>query len=131
MKIYKKHIYVGLAVVTVVILAIIFLSKNQGSNPPDIEAKMEDGVQIIEVDAQSGGYSPRSIQAKAGVPAKLKITSTNSYGCESAFRIPTLGVSKSLPSQGVTEIDIPAQDPGKKVVGTCSMGMYSFTINFK
>ena len=134
MKIYKKHIYIGLAVIAVVITAIVILGNSKNSSPQTddkVDTKIENNTQIIDVTAKSGGYAPRTIQATAGVASKLKITSDNSYGCERAFRIPSLGVSKTLPTQGVTEIDIPAQDAGKKITGTCSMGMYSFTINFK
>lgn len=137
MKIYKTHLYIAsIALVAIGILLVLFLNKgsdktNDPSTPAPNDTQVVNGVQIINITAKSGGYAPRTIQATSGVTSKLKITSDNSYGCERAFRIPTLGISKTLPTQGVTEIDIPAQDSGKKITGTCSMGMYSFTINFK
>ena len=48
--------------------------------------------QIIEVTAQSGGYSPRKIEAKAGIPTILVMKSEGAYGCERAFNIPDLKV---------------------------------------
>lgn len=88
----------------------------------------EGGVQIITVTA-SGGYFPRAVTAKAGVPTRLRMVSQNSYGCESAFFIPSLNVSKRLPPNGTTEIDLGTLSSGQAIVGTCSMGMYTVTIN--
>jgi heme/copper-type cytochrome/quinol oxidase subunit 2 len=87
----------------------------------------EGGVQIITVTA-SGGYFPRAIAAKAGVPTKLRIVSQDSYGCESSFFIPSLNIGKRLPPNGTTEIDLGTLASGQSILGTCSMGMYTFTI---
>ena len=88
-----------------------------------------DGKQIIEVTV-SGGYSPGTISAKAGVPSVLRMKSDGAYGCERAFNIPKLGISEVLPESGNTDFDLGAQAKGAKVKGTCRMGMYTFVINF-
>jgi plastocyanin domain-containing protein len=87
------------------------------------------GKQVIEVIA-SGGYSPRNIQAKAGVPTILVMKSEGAYGCERAFNIPDLGISQILPENGQTEFDLGTQAKGTKLAGVCSMGMYYFQIIF-
>jgi hypothetical protein len=85
--------------------------------------------QIIEVVA-SGGYSPRKIDAKAGVPTILIMKSEGAYGCERAFNIPDLNISEMLPENGQTQFDLGTPAAGTKLLGVCSMGMYSFQIFF-
>jgi len=89
----------------------------------------KDGKQIITVQAK-GGYSPRTVTAKSGIPTVLVMKTENSYGCERSFRIPKLGVSQVLPETGLTEIDLGTPTAGAKISGTCSMGMYSVSIIF-
>ena len=78
----------------------------------------------------SGGYSPRKIEAKAGVPTILIMKSEGAYGCERAFNIPDLKISEILPENGQTQFDLGIQAKGTKLLGVCSMGMYSFQIFF-
>jgi plastocyanin domain-containing protein len=89
-----------------------------------------DGKQIIEVTAR-GGYNPREITAKAGVPTILRMKTSGTFDCSSAFVIPSLGVQKMLPATGVTDFEIPAQTSGSTIHGTCGMGMYRLQINFQ
>lgn len=86
--------------------------------------------QIIEVTARSGGYSPRKIEAKAGVPTILVMKSDGAYGCERAFNIPDLNIGEILPENGQTQFDLGTQAKGTKLLGVCSMGMYYFQIFF-
>ncbi len=95
------------------------------SEPINPEAK-----QIIEVIAGSGGYRPRKIEAKAGIPTILIMKSEGAYGCERAFNIPDLNISEILPESGQTEFDLGTQLKGTKLLGVCSMGMYYFQIFF-
>ena len=88
------------------------------------------GQQIVEVTARSGGYWPRKIEAKAGVPTILVMKSDGAYGCERAFNIPDLNISEILPENGQTEFDLGTQAKGTKLLGVCSMGMYYFQIFF-
>ena len=86
--------------------------------------------QIVEVTARSGGYSPRKIEAKAGVPTILVMKSEGAYGCERAFNIPDLNIGEILPENGQTQFDLGTQAKGTKLLGVCSMGMYYFQIFF-
>jgi len=101
----------------------------QGDKSGSEAVTEKDGKQIITVLAR-GGYSPRTITAKAGIPTTLVMKTENSYGCERAFRIPKMGIAQTLPETGLTEIDLGTQAAGARVSGTCSMGMYSVSINF-
>jgi len=95
------------------------------SGPTDPATK-----QIVEVTANSRGYSPKKIEAKAGIPTILIIKSEGAYGCERAFNIPDLNISEILPENGQTEFDLGTQAKGTKLLGVCSMGMYYFQIFF-
>jgi len=86
--------------------------------------------QIVEVTAGGGGYSPRKIEAKAGVPTILVMKSEGAYGCERAFNIPDLNIGEILPENGQTQFDLGTQAKGTKLLGVCSMGMYYFQIFF-
>lgn len=88
-----------------------------------------DGVQIIDIAAK-GGYSPRVSEAQAGIPSILRMNTRGTFDCSSALVIPSLGYRKNLPPSDVTDIELPPQETGTSLQGLCSMGMYSFTVNF-
>lgn len=105
-------------------------TETTGATETTTEPANPAGQQIVEVIAGSGGYSPRKIEAKAGIPTILVMKSEGAYGCERAFNIPDLNVSEILPENGQTEFDLGTQAKGTKLLGVCSMGMYSFQIFF-
>ncbi len=113
-------------------LAIMF-SGNSRTGDETLEAinnvSVVDGKQIIEIGAK-GGYSPRVTNAKADIPTTIKMETRGTFDCSSALAIPDIGYRNFLPPSGITEIDVPAQESGTEMRGLCSMGMYSFTINF-
>ncbi len=88
-----------------------------------------DGKQIIDLRAK-GGFTPRSIDAKAGIPTVLRVTTKGTFDCSSSVRIPSLNISQNLPQTGVTELDLGIQQAGV-LKGSCGMGMYPFEINFQ
>ena len=88
-----------------------------------------DGKQIIEITAR-GGYQPRNSVAKAGVPTIIRFETSGTFDCSSSVRIPSMNIFKSLPQTGSTDIDVGTQSVGK-LVGSCGMGMYPFSIEFK
>ncbi len=102
------------------------VKRDTGSSVPQIV----DGKQIIEVTAR-GGYNPRDIVAKAGVPTILRMKTSGTFDCSAAFLIPSLGIQKMLPQTGVTDFEIPVQKAGANITGTCGMGMYRLNINFQ
>jgi len=105
-------------------------SETQESSSKTPTVREENGMQIAHVFAR-GGYTPRKITLAADKPAKLEVETKGTYDCSTAFTVPELKYRKQLPPTGVTTIDIPPQKSGTKFVGTCSMGMYSFTIEFE
>ncbi len=86
--------------------------------------------QIIALEAK-GGFSPTRSVAKAEIPSVLQITTDGTYDCSSAVSIPSLGYRENLPATGRADIEIPPQKAETTINGTCSMGMYSFSIAFE
>lgn len=88
------------------------------------EAPVSQGAEIF---VNANGYSPNYITVKKGSPVTIKLTAKNAYSCASAFRIPSLGVSKNLqPNETYTF----SFTPDKKgiIPFSCSMGMYTGVI---
>jgi plastocyanin domain-containing protein len=122
-----------LSIVTAGAVAFIFNSKKDGALPAAMSngnnVVTTEGKQVIEIDAK-GGYSPRTTSAKAGVPTVLKVKTSGTFDCSSSLVIPDIGYRKNLPPSGETLIDLPPQEVGFVLRGTCSMGMYNFEVNF-
>ena len=129
----KNYITISLLVVVVLIGGTLLLSNQnfqvKGENSSQY-VTTEDGVQIIKVIANSQGYTPKSVEAKAGIKTVLRMESQNTYGCERSFRIPSLGITELLPSQGTVDISLGTSKKGESIFGSCSMGMYTLKISF-
>jgi plastocyanin domain-containing protein len=129
----KKLFFVLSSFTAILFLIIIFFSSRLSSNTFEKEDKsnvyVENGIQYIDIAAR-GGYTPNLTNAKGNQETVLRITTKNTFDCSSAFFIPQLNITKNLPQSGVTEINLGKVVSGTKLVGTCSMGMYSLSINF-
>jgi P-type Cu+ transporter len=68
-------------------------------------ARMEDGVQRVEVTVR-GGYSPDQIRVRQGVPVELTFDRQESGECTSRVVFPGLQVSASLPAYERTTVRI-------------------------
>lgn len=128
---------IALSIITVALvigLGVTFFGGSQNSTEiastqPGQNIEIRDGVQYITIDAK-GGYSPRVSSAQADIPTKLIIRTNGTYDCSSALVIRSIGYQKILPQTGEEIIDIGASKAGSTVQGTCSMGMYNFSIDF-
>lgn len=128
---------ITLSIITVALvigLGVIFFGGSQNSTEiastrPGQNIEIRDGVQYITIDAK-GGYSPRVSSAQADIPTKLIVRTNGTYDCSSALVIRSIGYQKILPQTGEEIIDIGAFKAGSTVQGTCSMGMYNFSIDF-
>ncbi len=54
--------------------------------------RMENGVQVVEIEAGRMGYQPREVALEAGVPARLVFTRTVESDCSSKVTIPAFDV---------------------------------------
>lgn len=79
--------------------------------------------QNAEIIITSSGYSPNYIKVKKGSPVTLNLITKNAFSCASAFRIPSLGISKNLQANDTQTIAFTPTKIGK-IPFSCSMGMY-------
>jgi plastocyanin domain-containing protein len=124
----SKAIYIVL--IGAAAAGIIFLATRspQASSESANNVRIENGVQVVEIRAK-GGYSPRTSEARAGLPTVLRFVTEGSYDCSIAVRIPALAFQKILPQTGTTDVQAGTPAPGT-LSGTCAMGMYRFEVKF-
>lgn len=106
--------------------------KNQAKNTPQQNTnniEMKNGTQYITIRA-GNGYAPKFTTAKAGVPTKLIVKTNDAYDCSAALALPSINYRKTLSPTGEETIDIGTPKQGT-FRGTCSMGMYAFSIIFE
>ena len=127
----KSKLVLPVLVIILVAMVGFLVFSGKGSNNTQTASNISivDGKQIITINAK-GGYSPRITNAKANVPTVIKFETQNTFDCSSSVTIPVLGYQKNLPPSGEELVDVPAQKEGSNLRGLCSMGMYSFNINF-
>lgn len=128
----QKGIIISLVIALVIILgSLYFAFSGVSAKPEQIQnVRVENGEQVVEIFAK-GGYAPRNTVAEAGVPTVLKIRTNGTYDCSAALVIPKLGFRKILVPAGTEEIRIPAEEANGTLQGVCSMGMYSFSVEFR
>ncbi len=102
--------------------------QNQATAPQENNVSIVDGKQIVVIDVR-GGYQPQKSIAKAGIPTVIRFNTANTFDCSSSIRIPSMKITKVLPSSGSTDIDIGINQKGP-LAGSCGMGMYRFSIEF-
>ena len=128
-----KTTYISIIIAVLLIVgAILFVVFNKApiNNITESNVSIIDGKQIIEIGAK-GGYAPKVSIAKAGISNILRVQTSGTFDCSSALTIPSISYRTNLPPSGITEIEIPEQIPGTTLQVLCSMGMYSFKIEFK
>lgn len=114
-------------------MGVIFFGGSSGTetslNDNGQNVEVRDGIQYITIHAK-GGYSPKVSSAKADIPTKLIVKTNGTYDCSVALVIKSIGYQKVLQQTGEEVIDLGTFQAGSELRGTCSMGMYSFVINF-
>jgi len=109
------------------IVASLFQPGGAYKSGTPVAASAVNGVQELNINAYPNGYAPSYFRVRSGQPIRLRLVTSNSYGCTRGFVIPNLRIRKILPETGETLIDLPAQPPGD-LYFTCSMGMYGGVI---
>ena len=89
-----------------------------------------EGTQIIDITAK-GGYSPRVVTAKAGMPTILRVSTRGTFDCSARLVIPKRSYQKFLQPSGTEDIAISAEQAQGTLQGLCSMGMYNFQVKFQ
>lgn len=101
----------------------IYIDLSGEESAADSTVRLENGVQIADISVYPTSYIPNRLQVQSGMPVKLNLTPTGGFGCTSAFRIPQLGISKTLAQNVTTPVEFIPKTKGK-LTWTCSMGMY-------
>jgi sulfite exporter TauE/SafE len=91
-------------------------------------ASSNAGVQEATVYVGNTGYKSDIGDLKVGVPVKLTLVTQNTNSCSRAFTIPTLNISKLLPTTGTEIIEFTPAHTGT-LVYSCSMGMFTGSFN--
>lgn len=124
------HIALVIAATLIGGAIMLTLNKPSAQNEPAVDnVSIVDGQQIIDISAR-GGYTPRITTAKAGIPTIIRFNTKGTFDCSAYIRIPSMGVSKILPSTGTTDVAI-GTPPAGPLQGMCGMGMYPFQVNFQ
>lgn len=87
-----------------------------------------NGKQLVTINVNNSGYATDTTSLKIGVPVKLTIVSKNVQSCARSFVIPSLNISKLLPSTGTEIIEFTPTELGI-LTFSCSMGMYTGSFN--
>lgn len=131
----KKHIVLGIISILVILVGFVVFRGGDGSlqqneqQEPVEAVTIEDGVQYINIQARAG-YAPKNVEAQANMPTVIRMATNNTFDCSSSLVIPSISYSGYLKPTGVEEIEIPLDQTTGTLQGLCSMGMYSFSVNF-
>lgn len=125
----NKAIILSVGISFLIIVGAFWLAGSSSTAETGV-ATIENGVQIVDIAAK-GGYSPRVITAKAGVPTVIRVETSGTFDCSASLVIPKLSYQKFLSPSGVEEIGVSPEQAQGTMQGLCSMGMYSFQIRFQ
>ena len=112
--------------------ALLLASPGSTTTPEPLvpTVSVVDGTQVIDITAK-GGYSPRVVTAKAGIPTVVRVTTKGTFDCSASLVIPALSYQKFLQPSGVEEISLSGEQAQGTLQRLCSMGMYNFHIRFE
>ncbi len=102
-----------------------YQAKQQTVDDPNVT--VENGVQIVKMTQDGGGYTPNSFTIRKSMPVKWIVTSTDPYTCASSIISSKLGIRANL-KEGENVFEFTPDEAGT-IRFTCSMGMYSGTFN--
>ena len=126
----NKPVIISIVVSVLLVSGAFWLAaRSSGASQGSATATIVDGVQYVDISAK-GGYSPRIVTAKAGMPTVLRMKTRGTFDCSASLVIPALSYQKFLQPSGTEEISITAEQAQGTLQGLCSMGMYNFQIQF-
>lgn len=85
-------------------------------------AQIVDGKQIVKMTVNGYSYTPNQFTIIQGVPVEWQIDGSRAAGCGQVLVMPTLGISKYLSPQGITNVTFTPTETGT-IPFSCSMGM--------
>ena len=101
----------------------------QGAAPgATADVRMENGVQVVDIEVGRQGYAPRQVTLEAGVPARLVFTRRIEGECPSQVQIPAFGIAKTdLPMHEPVAIEFTPDEQGTFTF-VCGMDMMAGTL---
>lgn len=81
------------------------------------------------IEFTSNGYTPNTINIKAGTNVTLNLKNTTGAGCIQSFVIPKLGLQKIVSIGNSDSIQFTAPNEKGQITFMCGMGMYRGVIN--
>lgn len=131
----NKPVIISIIVSGLLIVGTLWFVSGKSSNNTNAggdtsTVSLIDGKQIIDILAK-GGYSPRVVSAKSGIPTTLRIKTNGTFDCSASLVIPNLSYQKFLQPSGTEEIAIASEQAQGTLRGLCAMGMYNFQIKFQ
>ena len=121
------------ATVSLTLVGVLaFALWHRPSTPPPLDStvpvvSVENGVQVVRLFAK-GGYSPSRLEVQAGIPTELIVETRSTYDCSRALIIPSRNVDVLLPATGQERLALGTLAPNERLDGSCSMGMYAFSL---
>ena len=82
----------------------------------------------VDITAGPEGYSPSTVEAKAGESLVLRFTRTTKSDCLGKVVFPDLKITRDLPLNTPVEIAVKADKPGK-IPFECGMAMVKGSVN--
>lgn len=110
---------------TGIVLASPFNTTPRASADPNVT--LENGVQVVRMIQNAGGYSPNTFTIKKGAPVKWIITSEDVNTCASSILAQALNIKSSL-NLGENVFEFTPKEAGV-IKFSCSMGMYRGAFN--
>jgi plastocyanin domain-containing protein len=102
-------------------------ARPEGSKPAGKDAPALEG-RRIDITAGPEGYSPATVDAKAGESLVLRFTRTTKSECLAQVVFPELKITKDLPLNTPVEVAVKAEKPGK-IPFQCGMAMVHGSVN--
>lgn len=103
------------------------VEKIQQSNQREIVSNSQGEeipiTQTPEIYVTTRGYQPNYVKVSKGAAVNVTLVNKTAFGCASAFRAPSLGISKNLGPNETFRFSFTPQTEGK-IQYSCAMGMY-------
>src|SRR5215213_2332199 len=104
-----------------------FVLNVQPDPTPPASAEIREGVQEIRVAVGAGGYEPRVLKLKRGLPARITFYRADQNNCADEVLIRDFNIRKSLPAGEAVTIEFTPEREGEYGF-TCGMSMLRGTL---
>ena len=103
------------------VLALSIFALVLGCRGGSDAAAQQSGIVTVKVDGN--GFTPSSVDVKAGSPLSLHFLRTTDDTCAKEVVFPDLHITKALPLDTAVAIDLPT-DAARTLTFQCGMGMF-------